>query len=175
MHLFKALHNDIGTLSLIAEDLGDITPEVRRLRDETGFPGMSILQFAFDGNPDNGYLPYNISRNTVVYTGTHDNDTTRGWFNHRTHADKQLVLGYLHCDEKAVVETMIRSACESHADLCIVPLQDIFNLDSKHRMNTPGTIGGNWEWRFTNTMLRKGKNRLLLFGRMIQVYGRNML
>ena len=171
--LFMVLQHTVGTQFLIAEDLGDINDKVITLKEKIGLPGMNVLQFAFDGNRHNGYLPHNVVPDSVVYTGTHDNDTTRGWFNSLPGVNKEWVLEYLNCKGKTVTEAMVRAGCASSARCCIVPLQDILDLDSRHRMNTPGTVGNNWEWRYTASMLKSGENRLNGFGRMLKTFGRN--
>ena len=149
---FTALQNALGGLPLIAEDLGDITPDVRTLRDQFNLPGMRILQFAWGNQPENPFLPHNYVPNTVVYTGTHDNDTTRGWYESLEPSDRQFICRYL---AKASIEVheisweMIRLAWASVADRAIVPLQDLLNLDTQARMNLPGRQEGNWHWRIT--------------------------
>lgn len=145
--LFYAFRDAIGDLPLIAEDLGVITPEVESLRDRFALPGMKILQFAFDSGADNPYLPHNYSRSSVVYSGTHDNDTTRGWFNSLADKHQQRVCGYLRCDAGNVVWEMIRAAFASVSRFAIIPAQDLLELDSRARMNVPGAAEGNWEWR----------------------------
>lgn len=142
--------NDKGTgkLSIIAEDLGIITPEVTALRESIGLPGMRILQFAFDGHTDNLYLPHNFEINTVVYTGTHDNDTTCGWWSNLTSQDKDYVRRYLGISGESIQWDMIRVASVSVAALAIIPMQDVLGLDSTHRMNQPSQAEGSWEWRF---------------------------
>ena len=149
----KGLHSVSGkaveeTGRFIAEDLGIITPEVTRLRKKVGLPGMRILQFAFDGHTDNPYLPHNFESNTVVYTGTHDNDTTCGWWKALPGEEQDRVRKYLgsHCD--AIHWDLIRAASASVAMWSIIPMQDVLGLDSMARMNTPGTGEGSWSWRF---------------------------
>jgi 4-alpha-glucanotransferase len=154
--LFRATREVLGRLPLIAEDLGLITPDVRRLREEFQLPGMKVLQFAFDGNPDNPFLPHNIGPDSVVYTGTHDNDTTRGWFEALPEREKRVVWSYLGrfpCEAADVAWELIRLAWSSAATLAMVPLQDLLNLGSGARMNRPGSAEGNWSWRFTDEML----------------------
>ena len=137
------------TLRIIAEDLGIITPEVTSLRQSIGLPGMRILQFAFDGHTDNPYLPHNFESNTVVYTGTHDNDTTLGWWNTLTTHDQDFVRHYLGTSGNEIQWDLIRAASGSVAALSIIPMQDVLGLDTTHRMNLPGLTEGSWEWRFT--------------------------
>jgi 4-alpha-glucanotransferase len=155
--LFKAVKNQLGTLPIIAEDLGIITPEVEELRDEFEFPGMKILQFAFHSDEGSGYLPHNYTRNFIVYTGTHDNDTLRGWFNSLEPQIKQRVLEYADASEDNVIEKMIRLAWSSTAKMAVIPLQDLLGLGSEARMNTPGTPAGNWQWRFREDQLNPQK------------------
>jgi 4-alpha-glucanotransferase len=147
--LFNALIDNLGPLPVIAEDLGVITPDVEALRDRFGFPGMKILQFAFDSGPDNSYLPHNYERHAVVFTGTHDNDTTNGWFAGLAHEERKKVLDYLNSDGEEIAWDLIRAALASVAGTAIIPLQDILSLGSSARMNLPGTSSGNWSWRFT--------------------------
>jgi len=182
--LFKALQDALGALPIIAEDLGVITPEVDALRDQFGFPGMRVLQFAFGNDPKaDDYKPHNYPRNCVVYTGTHDNDTTIGWFrggeiDHTTQSKKQrdkerqLALKYLGTDGREINWDFIRLALMSVADTAIIPMQDVLGLDSEARMNLPASIKGNWRWRFTFDMLTNEiKDRLreltVLYGRQV--------
>ncbi len=134
-------------LPIVAEDLGVITPEVEKLRDDFGFAGMKILQFAFDSGPENPYLPENYSSNSVVYTGTHDNDTTLGWWQGLTREQKDRVRDYLGMRRPEMPWAMIRLAMASSADLCIIPCQDILGLGRDSRFNTPGHAAGNWTWQ----------------------------
>lgn len=168
--IFKEIYKQLGKISLIAEDLGMITDKVYELRDKADIPGMKVLQFAFDKNPKNPYLPYNITNNSVVYTGTHDNDTSIGWFVNLPPADKQYICRYLGCDDMSFIQSFIRAAMSSTADICIIPLQDALWLDGSHRMNTPGTGDGNWQWRFTNEMIEP--YRLELLHEFTGLYGR---
>jgi 4-alpha-glucanotransferase len=134
---------------IIAEDLGIITPEVTALRKAVDFPGMRILQFAFDGKNDNLYLPHNFEPQTVVYTGTHDNDTTCGWWESLQEAERDYVRRYLCIDGASIQWEMIHAASVSVAAVSIVPMQDVLGLDASARMNRPGVTAGYWEWRFT--------------------------
>jgi 4-alpha-glucanotransferase len=145
--LFEKLREQRTTLPIVAEDLGVITPEVEKLRDEFGFPGMKILQFAFDSGPDNPYLPENHTNNSVVYTGTHDNDTTLGWWRGLTKEQKNRVCDYLGTRRPQIPWDLITLAMASTADLCILPLQDVLSLGKVARFNTPGHAMGNWEWQ----------------------------
>lgn len=147
--LFAALQARFGALPMVAEDLGMITPEVYALRNRYNLPGMMILQFAFDGSPHNPYLPYKHAFNSVVYTGTHDNDTTLGWFNELPQATKDYVMDYLGAPTEPMPWPLIRACLNSTGLWAILPLQDILMLDNTHRMNIPGTTTGNWQWRFS--------------------------
>jgi 4-alpha-glucanotransferase len=164
--LFEAIQDALGQLPIMAEDLGVITPEVIELRERFGFPGMKILQFAFDedalrasfgerASQDEGekwrnpFLPHNYTRNFVAYTGSHDNDTAWGWFESATSAQRQMALGYLDCEPGRFNWALIRAVLSSVADTAIVPLQDVLGLGSEARMNLPGTVGTNWKWRHT--------------------------
>lgn len=151
--LFATLHNQFDPLPVVAEDLGTITAEVIELRERYALPGMKILQFAFDGNANNPYLPHNHELNSVVYTGTHDNDTTLGWFNGLSEHARAMVMEYLGHPSEAMPWPLIRSAYASVARLAVVPMQDVLVLTSEHRMNTPGTTQGNWQWRFSWEMV----------------------
>lgn len=159
---FKALQGALGKLPFIAEDLGFITPEVYALRDRWELPGMRILQFAFENeSPDNPNKPYNFIRNCVVYTGTHDNDTTRGWFSAKglsaeDRAERERALEYMGSDLKDAVWNFIRLALASPADTAILPMQDVLDLGSEARMNTPSTTGKNWRWRMREDQLQPG-------------------
>ncbi len=146
--LFAVLQQRFDPLPVVAEDLGTITPEVDALRKKYALPGMKILQFAFDGSPDNPYLPHNHRRNSVVYTGTHDNDTTLGWYNGLNQHARSIVMEYLGQPAEPMPWPLVRAAYSSVAMLAVVPLQDVLALDTEHRMNTPGTTSGNWQWRF---------------------------
>jgi 4-alpha-glucanotransferase len=151
--LFTRLHAALGPLAIIAEDLGVITPEVEALRDHFNFPGMKILQFAFDSGPSNPYLPHNYIKNIVVYTGTHDNDTTRGWYDSISDAERGEMNAYLGASGDDCVGDLTRAALMSVANTAIIPFQDILKLGNEARMNLPGTALGNWEWRFSWDML----------------------
>src|ERR1700742_206834 len=146
--LFTALRAQLGDLPLIAEDLGLITREVDALREHFDLPGMRVLQFGFSGRGAHNYLPHRYVTNTVVYTGTHDNDTTLGWWEHGvTESERQAVYIYLNPASNDVVWTLIRAASSSVADVCIFPVQDVLVLGSEARMNTPSTPENNWTWR----------------------------
>ena len=153
---FHAVQRELGTLSFIAEDLGLITPDVYALRDQFDLPGMRVLQFAFDGKSDNPYLPQNYNRNTVVYTGTHDNPTTRGWFDELSDYERQRVRNSLKLprgDSGEAAPALMDLAWSSVAAVSMAPLQDLLNLGREARMNVPGRAEGNWSWRCTENML----------------------
>lgn len=166
--LFTALTNTFGELPIIAEDLGVITPEVETLRDAFSFPGMKILQMAFGNDPKaHDYRPHHHTQNCVVYTATHDHNTTVGWFTTNSgkettqtqqeiEEERTFVLRYLNADGREIHWDFIRLAMSSVAKLAIFPLQDLLGLDSNHRMNRPGTLKGNWEWRFQKAQLTEG-------------------
>src|SRR4030095_13088615 len=145
-----------GALSFIAEDLGLITSDVTALRDQFRLPGMRVLQFAFDGKADNPHLPDNYVPNTIVYTGTHDNATSRGWYEALSATEQQPVwkgLGRSRGAAFEVAPALLRLAWESVAALAIAPLQDLLSLGNEARMNVPGRADGNWRWRCTEEML----------------------
>ncbi len=148
IELFKAIEAKLGKVDIIAEDLGYIDDGVRTLLEETGFPGMKILQFAFDSREDSDYLPHNYPRNCVAYIGTHDNDTLVGWLNSAAHEDVRFAREYLRLNEQeGISEGVIKSLLASTADTVIITMQDILGLGTWARMNTPATLGGNWQWR----------------------------
>lgn len=145
--LFYQLKDELGSLPIIAEDLGIITADVIQLRDQFNFPGMKILQFAFDSGPDNPYLPHNLVTNSVIYTGTHDNNTSLGWWQALDSASKQRIKDYLHNSCREMPWPLIETALASVSSLAIIPMQDALSLPATSRMNTPGTATGNWQWR----------------------------
>jgi len=168
--LFDRLISALGPLPIIAEDLGVITREVEHLGDTFGFPGMRILQFAFGSGPANAYLPHNHIRNCVVYTGTHDNDTSAGWFAGLSEREQGEVRDYLGSAAGDPADDLTRAALMSVADTAVIPFQDLLGLPATARMNVPGRADGNWEWRFSWDMVDKGmqqrvRHRLELFGR----------
>ena len=151
---FEALRRAFGAdLPIIAEDLGMITDEVRALRERIGLPGMKVLHFAFPEGPDHEYLPHNYTSDYVVYLGTHDNDTTIGWFKSRDPEERDFILRYLGRDQQDIVRAMMQLAFMSVADTVIVTAQDLLELGSEARMNTPGVTGGNWQWRYRSGAL----------------------
>ncbi|HEY6132224.1 MAG TPA: 4-alpha-glucanotransferase, partial [Halioglobus sp.] len=147
--LLAAVREYLPDLCLVAENLGIITPEVEALRKDFSLPGMLILQFAFDGNPENPYLVHRHAEDDIVYTGTHDNDTTLGWFESLDNDSRERVYRYFNNPPESMPWMLIRQAMASPARTAIVPWQDYLGLDGSHRMNTPGTTQGNWQWRFT--------------------------
>ena len=154
--LLDLINQKFGNLPIIAEDLGVITPEVEALRDRYEFPGMKILQFAFGAGPGDPFLPFNYDRNCVVYTGTHDNDTTVGWFNQLSNYERDEVLRYLGCiDPQGIHWSLIRMGWMSIANMAIVPYQDLLGLDTDARMNFPGKPEGNWGWRYRPEALNR--------------------
>lgn len=162
--LFKTIKKELGDLPIIAEDLGVMTPGVENLRDQFSFPGMKILQFAFNSDSSNDYLPHNYPQNCVVYTGTHDNDTTLGWYNSAPSEEKHKVREYTRSDGSEIQWELIRLGMLSVADQAIFPLQDYMNLDESHRMNIPGTAENNWLWRYNHKMLASvDRNRIKKF------------
>jgi len=153
---FLSAESELGDLPLIAEDLGLITPDVIQLRDSQNLPGMRVLQFGFDGNPQNPHLPRNYVPNTVAYTATHDNNTTRGWFEALPEQQKQALSVYVRqarVENRDAAPELMRLAWSSSAALSIAPLQDLLNLGAGARMNTPGQAAGNWRWRITDDVL----------------------
>jgi len=152
--LFKRLRDQLGNMNIIAEDLGVITSEVEKLRDDFGLPGMKILQFAFSAEATNANLPHNYTENFIVYTGTHDNDTSLGWLDKAGKKERKMVHHYISGKGKQFVRNFIEMAWSSTACTAIVPMQDVLGLDSNSRMNTPGVATGNWGWRFLWSQIR---------------------
>lgn len=179
--LFIAIHEAMKEVPIIAEDLGVITPDVEKLRDELKLPGMRVLQFAFGGDPKNTDLPHNYCRNTVAYTGTHDNDTTVGWFNSvagvgstraqsEVERQREFCKRYLNSDGSEIHWDFIRAVWASVADTAIVPLQDLLGLGSEARMNLPNSVSGNWSWRFeagalSSEIVKRLKDLTQIYGR----------
>ncbi len=157
--LFKAMKEKLGNKQVIAEDLGFLTPSVLKLVKKTGFPGMKILQFAFDSREDSDYLPHNYTSNSVVYTGTHDNDTTLGWFASIPAKDRAFAKRYLDIHSKKRVEmNFVRSAMASVSDTCIIPMQDYLGIGGEGRINVPSTLGTNWKWRMKAECLEEAQS-----------------
>ena len=151
--LFRTMKEKLGDRAVIAEDLGFLTDSVIQLIKDTGYPGMKILQFAFDSREESDYLPSNYTPNCVVYTGTHDNDTTVGWYNTIEGPDKEFAKRYVGIteDETDVSWKFVKAAMASVADTAVIPIQDYLELGTEARMNVPSTLGTNWKWR-----LKKG-------------------
>lgn len=171
--LFDAIQKALGKLPIIAEDLGLITPDVEELRDQFNFPGMKILQFAFDSKDESNHLPHIYIKNSVVYTGTHDNDTCVGWYKKADKDDKNFANQYLNIKETNNIHwTFIRSAWSSVANFALAPMQDILGLDSEGRMNTPGIASGNWQWRIKQKDL-KNKEIIEKLKNLTEIYFRN--
>lgn len=169
--LFERFHEVFGALPLVAEDLGIITDEVEALRRRHGLPGMKVLQFAFSGEPDNPYLPFRHDCDSVVYTGTHDNDTTLGWYLALDDDTRDYVNEYLGRSKEPMPWPLIRCALASRAELAIIPMQDLLCLDGNHRMNLPGTAEGNWGWRYTwdqveSDLAERVRRRVGMYGRL---------
>ncbi len=172
--LFQAIRDQLGSLPIIAEDLGDIDEAVQELRDGFGFPGMKILQFAFGGDADNVHLPFNTEQNSVIYTGTHDNNTTVGWYmNEANDYEKYQLQQYLghSVSNHNVSWDLIRLAYSSIADQAIIPLQDVFSLASDARMNRPSIAVGNWSWRYRREALTNEYSDRLSY--LVKLFGRN--
>lgn len=150
IELFETMKRKLGKKRVIAENLGFLTDSVVKLLEDTGYPGMKVLQFAFDANGESIYLPHNYDHNCVVYTGTHDNETTAGWITTRTEQDREFLERYLNRkrDEDLCWE-LIRTAAASVADIAIIPMQDYLALGNEARINTPSTLGDNWKWRMS--------------------------
>jgi 4-alpha-glucanotransferase len=180
--LFETVHRELGEFPIVAENLGLITSEVEALRLRLGFPGMAVLQFAFgSGAPDSDFLPHNLQRNLLIYTGTHDNDTTVGWWTsggggdstrgaEEIRREREFAMKYLNCNGEEIHWTFIRAVLGSVANLAIVPLQDVLGLGSDARMNLPARPDGNWRWRYSSEMLTEEIQARLR--EMTMLYGR---
>ena len=149
-NFFHALHRALGELPIIAEDLGVITPEVVRLREQFNLPGMKVLQFAFAGGPKDPFLPHNYEKDYVIYTGTHDNDTSLGWYERVEEDERSFYRRYLASDGRQVSWDLIRACWASVGVFALAPMQDFLSLDNSARMNYPGNPSGNWTWRLSN-------------------------
>lgn len=173
MDLFHTLDKKIKDLRVIAEDLGFLTESVLEMLKESGYLGMKVLQFAFDGSEDSSYLPYKYDHNCVVYTGTHDNETTKGWLENLQGHDLKFVREYINCYEQPVndcVWALIRTALSSVADLAVIPIQDYLCLGNEARMNAPSTLGDNWKWRLTANQI--SETTLYHMREVTRIYGR---
>ncbi len=179
MELFRAVEKALGRPEIIAEDLGFLTPSVLKLLKDSGFPGMKVLQFAFDARESSNYLPHTYPVNCVVYTGTHDNDTVRGWYHEVGKEARDFAKEYMckpRLDEDSLAKDFIALAMSSVAALCVIPMQDYLNLDSSARINTPSTLGGNWSWRmekgqFSNKVVEEIRRVTGLYGRLPEAEG----
>ncbi len=171
--VFEAIRKDLGDVPVVVEDLGVITLDVISLRDELGFPGMKVLQFAFEDDPANPYLPHNYEHNDVVYTATHDNQTTIGWFQSRSDAERRSVQRYIGSDGSDIAWDLIRLGLSSVANTSIQALQDVMRLGDEARMNVPGRPTGNWGWRYLPHQLHEGLAEGL--GELTATYGRRRL
>lgn len=169
--VFAAIREHLGDVPFVVEDLGVITPDVIELREKLGYPGMNVLHFAFDGDAANAYLPHNYVANSVVYTATHDNQTTVGWFLSRSERERTLVQHYLGHEGADIAWDLIRVALSSTANTAIVPLQDVLRLDDSARMNVPGQPIGNWSWRYMEGQLQSDLARGM--GDLTNMYGRS--
>ena len=173
MDLFRAIEEKLGRPEIIAEDLGFLTPSVLKLLKDSGFPGMKVLQFAFDARESSNYLPHTYPENCVVYTGTHDNDTTRGWYRAVGKYARDFAKEYMckpRLDEDSLAGDFICLAMGSVADLCVIPMQDYLGLGSEARINIPSTLGGNWVWRMKNGQFDEEMAGEIL--RVTKLYGR---
>ena len=172
MDLFNTLEKKLGKLPIIVEDLGFLTPSVHQLLKDSGFPGMKVIQFAFDSREGSDYLPHNYPQHCVVYTGTHDNDTVMGWMKTAPRPSVKFAIEYLNLTkDEGYNWGMMRAAWSSVADLAIVPFQDLLGLGSEARINVPSTLGDNWKWRaaeteITSALARKVKKYMIMYGRL---------
>jgi len=169
-YFLQAMNETLGSLPIIAEDLGVITPEVVELRDRFGFPGMKILQFAFGGERNSSFLPHNFDHNSVVYTGTHDNDTTVSWYQSARLEERDHLRRYLGRDATDVAWDLIRLAYSSVSDIAVATMQDLMKLGNEARMNYPSRLGGNWQWRYLPGMLTDSIASFL--AEITELYGR---
>ncbi|MBN2299800.1 MAG: 4-alpha-glucanotransferase [Acholeplasmataceae bacterium] len=171
IQIFNAIKEQIGDVNIIAEDLGVVTPDVRKLLKETGFPGMKLLQFAFDSREESDYIPHLYTRNIIAYTGTHDNPTTLSWFNKLPESDLKYCLKYInHSGNQNKVDSLIKTTLACVADTTIIPIQDYLHLGDEGRMNIPSTTGNNWRWRLlkheiNNKLSFKIRDLTRLYGR----------
>lgn len=174
IEIFQKMQEKFGKLDIIAEDLGFLTPSVLKLVKDTGFPGMKVLEFAFDSREESDYLPHNYTTNCVVYTGTHDNNTIRGWYEEMDEADRQLSVDYMnnaHTPGDEIHWDFVRLALSSVAKLAVIPVQDYLGLGGEARINTPSTLGKNWRWRMlsgeiTDEIAVKCRKMAKLYGRV---------
>lgn len=151
--LFEVIKHQLGDVDIIAEDLGTITQEVIKVLEQTGYPGMKLLQFGFNAQSDNDHTPHQIKENVIAYTGTHDNFTTAAWFDELSNEDLKHTLDYLNSTDGNHVDAMIKETFKTHAKTAIIPMQDYLNLKNEARMNIPSTLGNNWVWRLVDGQL----------------------
>ena len=176
IELFRCIEQNLGRHEIIAEDLGYVTDSVRNLVRECGFPGMKVLEFAFDSRDSgsaNDYLPHNYSENSVVYTGTHDNETITGWFDSIKDEERTMARAYLsdtRTGKKNLHKQFINLIMRSSSRMCIIPIQDYLGYDNRCRINTPSTIGTNWRWRMKQGALTEELQKEILF--ITKLYGR---
>ena len=172
--MFKSIEDKLGKLNIIAEDLGYLTDTVEKLVKDTGYPGMKLIQFAFDSREQSNYLPHTYEKNTIVYTGTHDNDTLVGWYDSISEEDREYALEYMNnrstLKDKIYLD-FVRMAMASVSDTAIIPLQDYLGLGSEARINIPSTLGGNWTWRMLPGEL--DEKTIGLISKMTKVYERD--
>lgn len=169
--IFKTMKEKVGKKPVIAEDLGYLTPSVLKLVKKTGYPGMKVLQFAFDDSEDSDYLTHKYNSNAVVYTGTHDNDTTVGWYGTLNRRDRAFAKRYLNIrSTKEIHWEFIRAALSSVADTAVIPMQDYLGLGAEARINIPSTLGDNWKWRLKKGQLDEGLAKRIR--EMTKLYGR---
>lgn len=161
--LFEEIKKCYGELPIIAEDLGFLTDSVRQMLKDVGYPGMKVLQFAFDSRENSDYLPHSYSKNSVVYTGTHDNDTVIGWTSSAPAEDYSNAKKYLRTNDKNFPTEMMLAAIESVSNTCILCMQDLIGLDGSARMNTPSTVGNNWKWRATQNQITENISEFLSY------------
>lgn len=171
---FRIIEEKLGRPNIIAEDLGFLTDSVLKMLEDTGFPGMKVIQFAFDSRESANYLPHTYTPNCVVYTGTHDNDTTKGWYKNAGRECREFAKEYLYkdeLDEREQAWDFIVMAMGSVAGLCVIPIQDYLCRNSDARINTPSTLGNNWVWRLkkgeiSNTLTKEIRRITQLYGRL---------
>lgn len=169
--LIEAIDESIGDAKVIAEDLGVVVPGVRKLLEQSGYPGMKILEFAFDGNKENEYLPHNYERNCVVYSGTHDNETLLGYFDSLPEKGYTYLQDYTGVKKREeLADAVIRLAYQSVADTVILQMQDILKKDNDARMNLPSTIGQNWRWRLKKEEF--GEKQIAFLAKLADIYHR---
>ncbi|MDO5424676.1 MAG: 4-alpha-glucanotransferase [Eubacteriales bacterium] len=174
LKLFDTLKEKLGDLPIIAEDLGFLTPSVLKLVKDTGYPGMKVLEFAFDSREESDYLPHTYPRNCVVYTGTHDNQTLKAWYQEMSETDRKFASDYMNLEgrsEEEIQMVFIRAALSSVADTAIIPVQDYLGLGAEARINTPSTLGDNWKWRmckgeFTEELVKQIRRMTKIYGRL---------